>query len=72
MRALLCDQREPLVEGQALDVERRQPRVTRQLEPFVADDRKRHLVPLCELDLVVECLGAEPGDARSERASSAL
>src|SRR4029077_14328943 len=28
---------------------------------------KRHLVPLRELDLIVECLGTQPGGARTER-----
>src|SRR5436190_17833875 len=64
--AVLGDQRQPLVQRQPFDLERRETWITRQIEPFVADDRERHLVPLRELDLVGEALRADAGDADAE------
>jgi len=64
--AALGDERQALVERQAFDVEGRQPRITREVEPLVADDGKRHPVSFGELDLVFEALRAQARDASPE------
>ena len=66
-RARLDDERDPLVERHALDVERRQAAAPRRAAaPGSAITGIRDVVPLRELDLVVERLRREPRDARAE------
>ena len=60
------DQRQPPVERQPFDVEGRQPGIAGEVEPLVADDRKRHPVALGELELVLEALRAHAGDAHAQ------
>jgi hypothetical protein len=56
-RACLDDERDPLVERRALELERRQAKRAAEAQLRVRDDRVRDVVPLGELHLVVECLG---------------
>ena len=56
-----------------VDLERRQPERVAQAELRVGDHRERHVVPLGELDLVVERLRERPAmrDAPSAASSAA-
>jgi hypothetical protein len=64
---VLGDQRHPLVEPAAVELEGRQRQPRGEDEPVVADDRKRDLRPRGELLLLGERLRRDAGDASRER-----
>jgi hypothetical protein len=64
--AVLGEEREPAQVGEAVELERRQPKRVAQPQLRIGDHRKRHPVSLGERDLLGERLPGEPGDARAQ------
>ena len=66
----LEEQRDPPVEGAPAELEGRQRQCVPELQRRIGDHGERHVLAGRELDLLLERLRGEPGDAYTEPLSS--